>query len=825
MKCLKSDDKKFQKPQMDIVQYKPITINLINYAEPLKMKLTNHEIHSPIEIKKLTTDNLNYLFQNIKVFLPEQFGFASSSIKTFRPKPATDPLDRLVKNIGLFRRSKIMNELGSEYKYTLIINDQVGFDYLPYYKHSIFKLIRNCDFDIVELTIMDSLFSFENLIQEDIHIKPLNNFQFFAYIITEQGLDKLLLNDENQDELLKDCNVGFLTRPLFYSHTHTSLVRNFWYSFYRVTSMWDKVYCINLGFELLKRVYMKPLGNIVNCLQGEFFHNGILGVNLPSIETLIKYNIFHPIIQKRHPNMGRGAIGLNVTQRSIINECVQAGYERVLIFEDDVTLPLDYFKMLDILFSKEPNIDILYLGYSNNESSTVLDVVDTIYGYDVLKPKDICKKVCIGGFFGVMLSKKALEIYKTKMNPIQDISDILLCDLSFNIDLQFDGTMKKMNHNLNVYFIQQLCKVDTSKPSLTEENNFNLIEHYRYNREIQYLSKIKKIQYLVENNFCIKIYTSSTFNTYYKKFLELLYRLFPNHINNHNASNCDIALYTVEDNIDVDNKILNVIINGEKELKKGNYDIGILTTFDKSYPINIYFPFMWISLWERRQDYKSIQCNTREKFCAYMYNYDVEYRVKLFKLITNYKKVDALGKSQNNVQEQNDRSTYNNNVTYNDLAVQKYSNYKFVLALENGICPGYITEKIINPILAGSIPIYAGPNDIFYIINKKRMIYVGDYEANELGLVEEVKRLDNDSQSYLEKVNEPIFVGNVNFDTFEKHLLDLLQPAFGFIPKTISFLQEQKADLKIKDILIKNYDKARLNRYLSDFMLPGDQIQ
>ena len=68
----------------------------------------------------------------------------------------------------------------------------------------------------------------------------------------------------------------------------------------------------------------------------------------------------------------------------------------------------------------------------------------------------------------------------------------------------------------------------------------------------------------------------------------------------------------------------------------------------------------------------------------------------------------------------------NNEYTYNDLAVIKYTDYKFVLALENGIDFGYLTEKLINPILANSIPIYAGPNDIFDIINSRAPILFSD---------------------------------------------------------------------------------------------------
>ena len=57
------------------------------------------------------------------------------------------------------------------------------------------------------------------------------------------------------------------------------------------------------------------------------------------------------------------------------------------------------------------------------------------------------------------------------------------------------------------------------------------------------------------------------------------------------------------------------------------------------------------------------------------------------------------------------------------------SEYKFILAIENTIKDYYFTEKIINPILANSIPIYYGSETAFEIINKDRVIYFNDYNT------------------------------------------------------------------------------------------------
>jgi hypothetical protein len=87
---------------------------------------------------------------------------------------------------------------------------------------------------------------------------------------------------------------------------------------------------------------------------------------------------------------------------------------------------------------------------------------------------------------------------------------------------------------------------------------------------------------------------------------------------------------------------------------------------------------------------------------AYMYSYDIKHRVQLFDTFSKYCLVDGLGKSRNNVE--NNRSR-NLNSWYHD-AVDIYSDCEFVLALENANTSGYVTGKLLLPLMAGSIPIY-----------------------------------------------------------------------------------------------------------------------
>ena len=47
-----------------------------------------------------------------------------------------------------------------------------------------------------------------------------------------------------------------------------------------------------------------------------------------------------------------------------------------------------------------------------------------------------------------------------------------------------------------------------------------------------------------------------------------------------------------------------------------------------------------------------------------------------------------------------------------DARVELYRRYKFTLAFENSDCPDYVTEKLFDPILVGSVPVYRGTETV-----------------------------------------------------------------------------------------------------------------
>lgn len=184
----------------------------------------------------------------------------------------------------------------------------------------------------------------------------------------------------------------------------------------------------------------------------------------------------------------------------------------------------------------------------------------------------------------------------------------------------------------------------------------------------------------------------------------------------------------------------------------------------------IYLPFYVMSFAERETAQPTdLLCHSsmpiKTKFCAFMYSNPVTFRDELFDALNQYKSVDALGScrnSQNKKRHETDRVQYDlYKKTYYELAVEKYKPYKFVIACENSRINGYITEKLINAVLARCVPIYLGAPDIFEdgVFNPKSMIHVADFPSYTK-CAEYVKKVDQDEALYYQYLKEPLFVNN-----------------------------------------------------------------
>ncbi|GAB9465608.1 hypothetical protein Gpo141_00003012 [Globisporangium polare] len=150
------------------------------------------------------------------------------------------------------------------------------------------------------------------------------------------------------------------------------------------------------------------------------------------------------------------------------------------------------------------------------------------------------------------------------------------------------------------------------------------------------------------------------------------------------------------------------------------------------------------------------------KFCAYVYaRCDRPQREYMFDLLHAMEPVDALGMCQGSARKmQRDHLSGRLNPLYNENAVKIYSQYKFVIAFENGQQSGYITEKIVNAYLAGSIPIYLGHSDsVAQLFNSRSFIDCGRF-ATLRKCAERVMEVHQSIELYDSMLNEPV-IGNV----------------------------------------------------------------
>jgi hypothetical protein len=114
--------------------------------------------------------------------------------------------------------------------------------------------------------------------------------------------------------------------------------------------------------------------------------------------------------------------------------------------------------------------------------------------------------------------------------------------------------------------------------------------------------------------------------------------------------------------------------------------------------------------------------SSKSKFCNFLYSQPVPYREEFCRQLSKYKKVDAPGKRMNNM------PAINNSQTDKWKAKQEFlSPYKFTIAFENYVYPGYQTEKLYDAMLCQSIPIYCGDPIVGQIFNTASFINAPDY--------------------------------------------------------------------------------------------------
>lgn len=143
------------------------------------------------------------------------------------------------------------------------------------------------------------------------------------------------------------------------------------------------------------------------------------------------------------------------------------------------------------------------------------------------------------------------------------------------------------------------------------------------------------------------------------------------------------------------------------------------------------------------------ECVTESRdFCGFVYSRDAKERSAFFRRLNGYKPVKSAGPLFNNV-----GSVLGGN---QEDKIAWLRGFKFTICYENSSHPGYVTEKILHAMAAGTIPIYWGDPDVGLDFNPASFLNRHDFDSDD-ALIEEIVRLDNDDAAYRAMLQEPWF--------------------------------------------------------------------
>lgn len=190
-----------------------------------------------------------------------------------------------------------------------------------------------------------------------------------------------------------------------------------------------------------------------------------------------------------------------------------------------------------------------------------------------------------------------------------------------------------------------------------------------------------------------------------------------------------------------------------------NYDC-ILTNRYTNYNYKIInFP-LFIAYIDSNNYYKELIENKiiptipEKTICAVISNNTSSERNYILDKLEQKFKIDYAGNFRNNVNRI--EGGYNS-----ESIINFYSQYKFVICIENTKQETYITEKIINGFLAKTIPIYWGSENIKEHFNEKRFINITSLDDNVINCaIDKIEKIINSDEEYLKIIKEPILKNN-----------------------------------------------------------------
>ena len=139
------------------------------------------------------------------------------------------------------------------------------------------------------------------------------------------------------------------------------------------------------------------------------------------------------------------------------------------------------------------------------------------------------------------------------------------------------------------------------------------------------------------------------------------------------------------------------------------------------------------------------------KFCNFVYSnakdgWATRLRQDFARKLMEYKQVDCPGRVLHNMDSE---VLTPRDGDWQGGKLRFLADYKFTIAFENCDMDGYTTEKMLDPLVAHSVPIYWGNPSVTADFNEEAFINANGYEERLEELVQRVMELDKDDAAYL----------------------------------------------------------------------------
>ena len=338
---------------------------------------------------------------------------------------------------------------------------------------------------------------------------------------------------------------------------------------------------------------------------------------------------------------------------------------------------------------------------------------------------------------------------------------ILLCNLYFYNYFYFGIKLK----NVDKLFLNLCCK------------SFFQISNYLNSKYLNRCNTSNDIKQLNKKNisiYFIEFHGTNFDKNEINKIINILKKKYVIYIE---PNNPDYLIFNIFGCNHLDIKYNNSIKIGyltENQIPDFNtadYFIGHchINYLDRYFKLPIYFYNSLINL-----KYKEIEKireailkkPIRKKFCAALISNNLitdGFRINFINELSKYKAVDMGGRFNNSIGR------------FIENKIKFLTSYKFSIAMENTEGDGYVSEKIIESFLSGTIPIYYGDYMIDEYINPDSYILIkGEKDLKKK--IEYIKEIDNNVELYKKIISKKILLNKYQIkNEYKKSFIEFFE--------------------------------------------------